>query len=782
MFLKKPIPAAVIALSMTAAGCGGGSSNGVSATPGSASGIVADGYLSGATVCLDINTNKICDAGEPSATTGTGGAYTLAVTDATQLSQYPVLVEVPATAIDEDTGVAVGKKFVLSAPVGKPEFISPLTTMVQNQIEANPGMTADEAENELITSMGKDPAAVSLFTDYVEAKADTTNAAADDYSTLHNIAQVTARTLANNIETIEAAVNDLQEAFDALIQIVVEEVVAQLATITTNVETAEAASTDGTIDADAVTTSTNVAVATTTLEAEVAVVEATNSATVTTFEQQLADGFNWLWSEAYSNQQEIEYGTVTVTDGIASETQYEYNFTSGEFVALTASSDDLYLGANGWTAYADDLSDCTVTFNSNGSGTFACLFDTFTVSAQAIDVAGLNIKTFLDGTDNGDFGSVMSSTAVFSAGAKAYQMSFTNDVGTYELYSDSTGSVLNSGTESQTTLASLLSASAWTDDGNSEPNAVWAGFKRSPEGCVEEAYSTSSSDTLCNLSQGMLVELVGSGTSGTAKFYLTDYVNRNSTTNYHSVNPVASSTWSIQTVNGVEILSYVTPATVANTYAYLNEDDDNEQRIYSVYNNVVYQGGYYAAGSTENDGEVAFNNTGIADVIGSIGAGSGTTSTNLACNYESGWNDTTDQPTTFNSYTDFETVVTACGGLQSKVAGDIVGTWTDTWTEGAVVWVETIIFNSNGSFTWSETADDVQQGADDTGTWAIANNLLTLTGTDFVDVFGFTVSGGQKVYTEETDWGSNFATQDGTAEGEIWNGGLVKQQSLGGSS
>ncbi len=771
MFLKKPIPAAVIALSMTAAGCGGGSSDGVSATPGSASGIVADGYLSGAKVCLDINLNKICDAAEPSATTGTGGAYTLAVTDATQLSQYPVLVEVPATAVDEDTGVAVGKKFVLSAPVGKPEFISPLTTMVQNQIEANPGMTVDEAENELITSMGKDPAAVSLFTDYVEAKADTTNAAADDYNTLHNIAQVTARTLANNIETIETAVNDnsvtldLQEAFDALIQIVVEEVVAQLATITTNVETAEAASGDGTIDADAVTTSTNVAVDTTTLETEVAVVEATNSATATTFEQQLADGFNWLWSDTYSNQQEIEYGTVTVADGVASETQYEYDFTSGAFVALTSSADDLYLGANGWTSYADDLSDCTVTFNSNGSGTFACLFDTFTVSASEIDVAGLNIKIFLDGTDNGDFGSVMSSTAVFSAGAKAYQMSFTNDVDTYELYSDSTGSVLNSGSEPQTTLASLLSASAWTDDGNSEPKAVWAGHKQSPEGCTDT----------CTLNQGMLVELVGSGTSGTAKFYLTDYVNRNTTTNYHSVNPVASSTWSIQTVNGVEILSYVTPATVATTYAYLNEDDDNEQRIYSVYNNVVHEGEYYAAGSTENGGEVAFNNTGITDVIDNIGAGSGTASTNLACNYESGWNDTTDQPTTFNSYTDFETVVTSCGGLQSKVAADIVGTWIDTWAEGAVVWVETVTFNSNGSYTWSETADGVQQGTDDTGTWGIANNLLTLTGTGFVDVFAFTVSGGQKVYTEETGWGSNLATQDGTAEGEIWNGGLVKQ-------
>ncbi len=781
MFLKKPIPAAVIALSMTAAGCGGGGgSDGGSTTAGSASGIVADGYLSGATVCLDVNLNKICDVGEPSATTGTGGAYTLDVTDATQLSQYPVLVEVPATAIDEDTGVAVGKKFVLSAPVGKAAFISPLTTMVQNQIEANPDMTADEAEAALITSMGKDPVAVSLFTDYVEAKNNTTNAAAADYNTLHNIAQVTARTLANNIEAIETAIGNgdvnlsLDEAFDALIQIVVEEVVAQLADITANVETAEAASTDGkTIDADAVTTSTNVAVATTTLETEVAVVEAANSATATTFEQQLADGFNWIWAEIDADEQELEYGTVTVVDGIASETQSAYNFTSGAFEALTPSS-DLYLGANGWTSYSDDLSDCSVVFNSNGSGTFTCAFETFTVSSQQIDVSGLNIATFLDGADNGDFASVISPGAVFSTAAQAYQMSFTTDSDFYELYSDSNSNVLNTQTTA-TSLADLLSSAAWIDDGNSDPKAVWAGFKRSPEECVEPANSNNSADTMCTLSQGMLVELVGSGTSGVANFYLTDYVNRNTTTNYHSVDKVATSSWGIQTVNGVEILTYETPASVATTYAYLNEDDEGEQRIYSVYNNVVLEGEYVPAGSSDS-GEFAFNNTAIADIVGSITADtSSTTSTNLTCAHESGWNDTTGQPSTFNSYTDFQSVITACGGLQSKVAGDIVGTWTDTWTEGAVVWVETAVFNSNGSFTLSETADDVQQGTDDTGTWSIANNLLTITGTGFVDVYAFTVSGGLKVYTEESSWGSNLATQDGTAEGEIWSSGLVMQ-------
>ena len=60
-------------------GIGGGSTG---ADPISFSGRVADGYLNGATVCLDINENKKCDESDPSATSVAGGAFT--ITDATQ--------------------------------------------------------------------------------------------------------------------------------------------------------------------------------------------------------------------------------------------------------------------------------------------------------------------------------------------------------------------------------------------------------------------------------------------------------------------------------------------------------------------------------------------------------------------------------------------------------------------------------------------------------------------------------------------------------------------------
>jgi hypothetical protein len=58
-------------------GGGGSSTASTSATPTTLSGKVIDGYIIGATVCLDINSNNKCDAGEPTTTSGENGAWTL---------------------------------------------------------------------------------------------------------------------------------------------------------------------------------------------------------------------------------------------------------------------------------------------------------------------------------------------------------------------------------------------------------------------------------------------------------------------------------------------------------------------------------------------------------------------------------------------------------------------------------------------------------------------------------------------------------------------------------
>jgi hypothetical protein len=69
-------------------------------------GKVIDGYVSGATVFLDLNYNHQLDDGEPNAISTQGGAYELALDETQQscIGFAPVVVDVPVGAIDEDLG------------------------------------------------------------------------------------------------------------------------------------------------------------------------------------------------------------------------------------------------------------------------------------------------------------------------------------------------------------------------------------------------------------------------------------------------------------------------------------------------------------------------------------------------------------------------------------------------------------------------------------------------------------------------------------------------------
>jgi len=63
-----------------------------------------DGYLVGAKVCLDMNANGLCDAGEPSDTTRAKGAYSLSVS-AADVAKYSIVVEVSTASCGSWTGI-----------------------------------------------------------------------------------------------------------------------------------------------------------------------------------------------------------------------------------------------------------------------------------------------------------------------------------------------------------------------------------------------------------------------------------------------------------------------------------------------------------------------------------------------------------------------------------------------------------------------------------------------------------------------------------------------------
>lgn len=110
-------------------------------------GKVIDGYVSGATVFLDLNVNAALDANEPSAVSKAGGQFDLNLTEAQAacLAYVPVVVDVPVGAVDEDLG-AVTEAYQMTLP---PTFeavstdaglnVTPLTSAVWSALRAEQG-------------------------------------------------------------------------------------------------------------------------------------------------------------------------------------------------------------------------------------------------------------------------------------------------------------------------------------------------------------------------------------------------------------------------------------------------------------------------------------------------------------------------------------------------------------------------------------------------------------------------------------------------------------------
>ena len=187
--LRSTAALATIAAGLALAACGGGGTTG-----STVSGTAIDGYLEGATVCLDLNRNGACDATEPQTTTNSAGAYNFTIPDGYDNAGYEFLVDVPPTAVDSDNpGVLVGKSFVMRTPFYMRSVITPLSTVVSAYVTN--GMGVEAAKAQAATDLGL-PAGFDFAKDYV---------AASDVQA-HNAAKVVARVLQTQPSTSAAAI------------------------------------------------------------------------------------------------------------------------------------------------------------------------------------------------------------------------------------------------------------------------------------------------------------------------------------------------------------------------------------------------------------------------------------------------------------------------------------------------------------------------------------------------------------------------------------------------
>lgn len=166
--VAKPTILAMLCASMLAA-CGGSGDNAAStpttstpAASASISGKAIDGYLVGATVCLDLNNNNACDSGEPSTTTDAKGDFKLPYDGDTGGKRLVVQVTPTTKDLSRPAGFTFPASYTLSAVLdgaNTTQHVSPLTTLVTAQMEA--GMSRGEAVRAVQTLLGSsiDPSA-----------------------------------------------------------------------------------------------------------------------------------------------------------------------------------------------------------------------------------------------------------------------------------------------------------------------------------------------------------------------------------------------------------------------------------------------------------------------------------------------------------------------------------------------------------------------------------------------------------------------------------------------
>ena len=434
MKFQKSLIALFIAGTLSA--CGGSSGSNTSetavdkpsSTPAegsltSLSGKAADGYLVGANVCLDLNNNKICDSNDPSTITGNGGTFTLKGVTQTQINENPLLVEVVAdqTVDEDDPGMVLKKAYTLSAPAGY-TFISPLTTMVQNKVES--GNSINDAEKEVKEKLGT---TLSLKEDYVAAKKEGDNT--QEFEKLHQIAQVTANVIADNMAALKTTAETENIKLSELISLITNKVFDELATISQKVESigenefVDFKGSDIAADIDIKIEKEN-------LVEEIKVNEATTQAKVASIIDLVkTDGLNWFWSEKNESDIELEYGFLKLnSDGSISEKEYKVdnNGTSKEWAYKTDALKKI-LTEDGWIIKDDTIT--SIVPNKNGSITLKMektpyLNEVLTGTELSLD--GLNVKVVLAKTGgDASWSNTVSDTLSFPLGSKAYQIEYT---------------------------------------------------------------------------------------------------------------------------------------------------------------------------------------------------------------------------------------------------------------------------------------------------------------------------------------------------------------------
>ncbi|MBV1888812.1 MAG: hypothetical protein KUG67_01020, partial [Proteobacteria bacterium] len=637
-------------------------------------------------------------------------------------------------------------------------FVSPLTTLVQAEIEA--GSSVEQAIGDIQALLDTD---ADLLADYV-AKEESGDA--DAYQRLHEIAQVATQIIANNAEDVAEAAADQSAESTAgeLFELVIAAVVEDIDLIADAVDEDDSEEFDPTTVFAVV--EDEVEIDTTDIDDQVEEQQLEQDTDVADLGMLITSGGGLNWFEVNVDHGAFVgawIGTLTYDADTEETTEFELEWVDGEWVTEEGDGAHLILTTNGWLTDNEVISVESINDDGSINVTFAtsATVDGVTyngehISGREVNVSGLEIALFVGVDDEEVDSSLYFGDAVFGDGAMAYQVTFTGTTDTYRIWDwgceEPLGGVCNS---------------VWHRNGDGDYSSDNHATSMSTV-IVSEAVSTETvaenASLLNAISAGrdISVELVE---GGAVNFYSMDWSDGG------SASKIGTGTWGLHTV-GEEEAYVVSPE--ASVRASLDLDA-GEELMYAAYNGYVRKGFYRPAGASEaKDDEWSFNGIGWQNIQDNFSESEPVEP--LGCNYVSGWDEALEEPAIFNSYTEFLAAVEDCGGVLPTTDADVIGTWIETLSPTEQ---EQLVFNSDFTVTLTDLLNGVPvSGTTVTGTWSITNNLMTveLGGSDLATgIFAFT-SQGVRIYTEETSWGSDLVP-DSAADGEIWIGSYVKQTS-----
>ena len=567
----------------------------------SMSGKVADGYLTGAKVCLDLNSNKVCDEGEPSTTSTNGGEFSLDGVTQAQLDSAPLLVEIfVGETIDEDNpGVTINKKYTLTAPAGY-AFISPLTTMVQSEIEES-GSSPEEAAGSVQAKLGT---TLDLEADYVAGSESGSNA--DEFKRLHKVAQVTVVVLQNNLELVKDVLANADVSFEDLIGLIVSQVLNSLDTISGEVTSAGENFNPTTIAASDQVSEANVNPAT--VEDDISEREAARLIATANIAAVLASGdsLHFFDSDKKSSSLEFSYGTVSLNNSavVITKTLYE----GGSWIAETDSEDDTdqicVLENAAWNCVDEESETIVIEGDAVIIKTGGLEVTRSEITGVSVDLSGKRIQTFLD---DEEFLLVTDAQANFSSGSTGYKLSFKRTKDMFVIFKENADTTTDCKHNENATDIWCNNVRLRTGDGNYQTDIAAATTLNSLISATAAVNPTDPSQVKGTSIYGGESEIIAEFvTGGVANFYK---VNHTQSQSMIETNMVGS--WKEEIVDGKALLSFTLPPILIGSGDF---DSDEHSQFFTVEDGYVRRGGIDPTGE-RGDNEWIFNDSGRDQIL-----------------------------------------------------------------------------------------------------------------------------------------------------------------------